>query len=198
MADETENPVTPEEPRDDASAADVAPAEESVAEAPGVATDEAPSDPLAGLSSKERRRAVRARHDGESLPQRSADERREERRAARAVKAAARSRRRGQEREKARAAGPGEGTPSAEREASAPQTRLGTVVSSKADKTITVRIDIARRHRRYQKIMRTSTTLHAHDERNDAGEGDLVRVVECRPMSRMKRWRLVEILERAK
>ncbi|MCD6727047.1 MAG: 30S ribosomal protein S17 [Solirubrobacteraceae bacterium] len=63
---------------------------------------------------------------------------------------------------------------------------------------MTVRIDIARRHRRYQKIMRTSTTLHAHDERNDAGEGDLVRVVECRPMSRMKRWRLVEILERAK
>lgn len=201
MADETENPVTPEEPRDDASAADVAPAEEPVAVAPDAATDEAeeaPGDPLAGLSSKERRRTVRARHDGEARPQRSAEERQEERRAVRAGKAAARSRRRGQEREKARAAGPGEGTPPAEREASAPQTRLGTVVSSKADKTITVRIDIARRHRRYQKIMRTSTTLHAHDERNDAGEGDVVRVVECRPMSRMKRWRLVEILERAK
>ena len=76
--------------------------------------------------------------------------------------------------------------------------RLGKVVSSKADKTITVRIEVARRHRRYQKIVRSSTTLHAHDERNDANEGDLVRVVEARPMSRTKRWRLVEILERAK
>ena len=76
--------------------------------------------------------------------------------------------------------------------------RLGKVVSDKADKTITVRIEVARRHRRYQKIVRSSTTLHAHDERNDANEGDLVRVIEARPMSRTKRWRLVEILERAK
>lgn len=192
---ETENNETPEEPREDALAA-AAEAEAAPVEAPEA--DEAPVDPLAGLSSKERRRAVRSRHDGQALPQRSPQERQEARRAERAAKAKARSRRRGQEREKARAAGAREGTPAAERAASAPQTRLGTVVSSKADKTITVRIDIARRHRRYQKIMRTSTTLHAHDERNDAGEGDLVRVVECRPLSRTKRWRLVEILERAK
>ena len=76
--------------------------------------------------------------------------------------------------------------------------RLGKVVSDKADKTITVRIDIAKRHRRYRKIVRSSSTLHAHDEANDANEGDLVRVIECRPMSRTKRWRLVEVLERAK
>ncbi|HYZ28000.1 MAG TPA: 30S ribosomal protein S17 [Thermoleophilaceae bacterium] len=75
---------------------------------------------------------------------------------------------------------------------------MGTVVSDKADKTITVRIDVARRHRRYQKIVRSSTTLHAHDEANEANPGDLVRVVESRPLSRTKRWRLVEILERAK
>ena len=79
-----------------------------------------------------------------------------------------------------------------------PQVRLGTVVSDRADKTITVRIDIAKRHRRYRKIVRTTSTLHAHDERNDAHTGDLVRVVECRPMSRTKRWRLVEVLERAR
>jgi small subunit ribosomal protein S17 len=72
------------------------------------------------------------------------------------------------------------------------------VVSDKADKTITVRIDIARRHRKYQKIVRSSTTLHAHDERNEANAGDTVRVVESRPLSRTKRWRLVEVLERAK
>jgi len=92
----------------------------------------------------------------------------------------------------------GEGTPPAEHGTGTPQVRMGKVVSDKADKTITVRIDIAKRHRRYRKIVRSSSTLHAHDETNDANEGDLVRVVECRPLSRTKRWRLIEILERAK
>ena len=76
--------------------------------------------------------------------------------------------------------------------------RQGVVVSDKADKTITVRIDTARRHRRYEKIVRSSSTLHAHDENNDAREGDTVRVVESRPLSRSKRWRLVDVLERAR
>jgi small subunit ribosomal protein S17 len=71
-------------------------------------------------------------------------------------------------------------------------------VSDKADKTIVVRIDVARRHRRYQKTIRTSSKLHAHDERNEAKVGDVVRVVECRPLSKTKRWRLVEIVEVAK
>ncbi|MFZ0974938.1 MAG: 30S ribosomal protein S17 [Solirubrobacteraceae bacterium] len=71
------------------------------------------------------------------------------------------------------------------------------VVSDKADKTITVRIDIARRHRRYEKIVRTSSTLHAHDEQNDAHTGDTVIVREARPLSRLKRWRLVEVVQRA-
>ncbi|MGH2868511.1 MAG: 30S ribosomal protein S17 [Solirubrobacteraceae bacterium] len=76
--------------------------------------------------------------------------------------------------------------------------RQGIVVSDKADKTITVRIDTARRHRRYEKIVRTSRTLHAHDERNDAHTGDTVIVREARPLSRTKRWRLVQVVERAK
>ena len=79
-----------------------------------------------------------------------------------------------------------------------PKTRQGLVVSSKADKTITVRVDTARRHRRYEKIVRSSSTLHAHDEANTANEGDLVTIIESRPLSRLKRWRLVEVLERAK
>jgi small subunit ribosomal protein S17 len=79
-----------------------------------------------------------------------------------------------------------------------PKVRQGVVVSDKADKTIVVRIDVARRHKRYQKILRSSTTLHVHDETNNAHAGDTVRVIECRPMSRTKRWRLVEILERAR
>jgi small subunit ribosomal protein S17 len=72
------------------------------------------------------------------------------------------------------------------------------VVSDRADKTITVRIDLIRRHRKYKKIVATSRTLHAHDESNDAHIGDTVVVRECRPLSRSKRWRLVEVIERAK
>jgi small subunit ribosomal protein S17 len=79
-----------------------------------------------------------------------------------------------------------------------PKVRQGVVVSDKGEKTITVRIDVVKRHKRYHKILRSSVKLHAHDERNDAHEGDTVRVVECRPMSRSKRWRLDEVLERAK
>jgi len=79
-----------------------------------------------------------------------------------------------------------------------PKERQGIVVSAKPDKTITVRIDVTRRHRVYKKIVRESTTLHVHDERNDAGEGDTVRIVETRPISKTKRWRLQEVLERAR
>jgi small subunit ribosomal protein S17 len=60
------------------------------------------------------------------------------------------------------------------------------------------RIDTARRHRMYKKIVRASSTLHAHDENNEAHIGDTVRVIESRPLSRTKRWRLVEVLERAR
>ena len=84
-------------------------------------------------------------------------------------------------------------TPPVERAKNAPKVRQGLVVSAKPDKTITVRIDTARRHPRYEKIVRSSTTLHAHDETNDANEGDTVRIVESRPLSRLKRWRLDEV-----
>jgi small subunit ribosomal protein S17 len=79
-----------------------------------------------------------------------------------------------------------------------PKIRQGVVVSDKPDKTVVVRVDIARRHKRYHKILRSSITLHVHDEANDAHTGDTVRVQECRPMSRTKRWRLLEVLERAR
>ena len=142
-------------------------------------------------------RRARSRHT-EARPERSPEERQAERRELRRAKAVARSRRRSQEREKKAAQPKGEGTPPAERVPGTPQTRQGVVVSDKADKTITVSVDIAKRHPRYQKIVRSTKTLHAHDEKNDARPGDVVRVVECRPLSRTKRWRLVEILERAK
>ena len=78
-----------------------------------------------------------------------------------------------------------------------PKTRQGVVVSNRAAKTITVRIDTTGRHRRYEKIVRTSRTVHAHDEREEAGIGDTVLVRESRPISRTKRWRLIEVVERA-
>jgi small subunit ribosomal protein S17 len=100
--------------------------------------------------------------------------------------------------ERPAAAAPAEATGAREHGPGRPKVRQGVVVSAKPDKTITVRIDVTRRHRVYKKIVRSSSTLHVHDERNDAGEGDLVRVVETRPISRLKRWRLVEVLERSR
>jgi small subunit ribosomal protein S17 len=184
-AEEAQAPEAAEEQT--APEAPAAEAEAPAAEAPAAA----PSEPQAPqLTPQERRVAARAKRGRRraSTP--------EERLEVRRAKAAARGRRRQQER--AKKTTKGEGTPPAEPGTGTPQVRMGKVVSDKADKTITVRIDIAKRHRRYRKIVRSSSTLHAHDERNDANEGDLVRVVECRPMSRTKRWRLVEILERAK
>lgn len=78
------------------------------------------------------------------------------------------------------------------------QERQGTVVSSAADKTIVVRVDVVKLHPTYKKVIRRSTKLHAHDEQNAAKVGDVVRIVETRPLSRMKRWRLQEIVEEAK
>ncbi len=127
------------------------------------------------------------------------DERSAERIAKRRANAEQRRRWRGKQREKRAGRAAREGTPPAERTGTgSARERQGIVVSDKADKTITVRIDIARQHRTYGKIVRTSSTLHAHDEANEASAGDTVKVVESRPLSRTKRWRLVEILERAR
>jgi small subunit ribosomal protein S17 len=130
--------------------------------------------------------------------QKHAEERAERRR----KNAAARKRYRQKQKEKRAAAGPAPAPAPAlegrQHGPGRPKVRQGVVVSSKAEKTITVRIDLTRRHRTYKKIVRKSTTLHAHDERNDANEGDTVRIVEGRPTSRTKRWRLLEVLERAR
>jgi small subunit ribosomal protein S17 len=76
--------------------------------------------------------------------------------------------------------------------------RRGVVVSSAMDKTIIVRVETLKAHPRYKKIIRRSTKFHAHDERNEANVGDVVRIVETRPLSKTKRWRLVEVVEAAK
>ena len=191
-----ETPAAEEAPAAEAEApAEEAPAEEApAAEAPA----EEPAEPAEVLSPKERRKRARSAA-GEAKPQRSLEERLAERAAERQRLAGHRRTRRQREREeRAKTAGERQGTPPAEREPGRKRVRQGIVVSDKADKTITVKIEIARPHRVYKKIVRTSSTLHAHDERNEAHIGDTVRIIESRPLSRTKRWRLVEILERAR
>jgi small subunit ribosomal protein S17 len=205
-----ETPV--EEPQAEETPAEETPAEESADETPKEAeapageadsdgSDEEPAeaedapDDLEGMDWKARRRLERSRRPAEPSPQQTPEERAAARGEARKKAAGRRSSYRAKRRTKSEA---GTGTPPAERRSAGRKTRQGRVTSSKPDKTITVAIEVARRHPQYEKIVRRSRTLHAHDARNEAGEGDLVKVVETRPLSRTKRWRLVEILEKAK
>lgn len=88
--------------------------------------------------------------------------------------------------------------PSATTRTNRRKTRDGTVVSTKMDKTVVVAVVERVRHARYQKTQKRTKKLYAHDEVNDLKEGDRVRVQETRPLSRTKRWRVVEVLERAR
>ena len=85
-----------------------------------------------------------------------------------------------------------------ENRTSSRKTRVGKVVSDKMDKTIVVAIETNVQHKLYHKIIKRTYKLKAHDEQNSAGIGDTVKVMECRPLSKDKRWRLVEIIEKAK
>ena len=78
------------------------------------------------------------------------------------------------------------------------RTVTGQVVSSKADKTVTILLERKVKHPIYGKFVKRSTKLHAHDEKNECNVGDKVRIMECRPLSKRKKWRLIEIIERAK
>ena len=195
MSDEsTEKTETTEEPQAEETQATEAPAAEAAAP-PAPEPEPAEPDPLDDLPWKERRRVLKSREPHKAGPAQTVEERAAARETRRKAKA--------DERRKERAAikaehVAGTGTPKAERESNAAKVRQGIVVSNKGDKSITVRIDIARRHPTYEKIVRRSRTLHAHDERNEAGEGDVVRVVETRPLSKTKRWRLIDVVEKAR
>jgi small subunit ribosomal protein S17 len=190
----------PEAQAEDESAAQAEPdAEgdgETAAPAPAAPAVHRP-EPAEVIAPKERRRRKRAAKAPAARGPVSPEDRQAERTALRAKNAKAR---RG-ERLKTRAEKPASEVAAAvpvEHGVGRPRARQGIVVSDKAAKTITVRVDTSRRHRRYKKIVRSSKTLHAHDEHNEAHEGDLVRVLETRPLSATKRWRLIEVLERAK
>jgi small subunit ribosomal protein S17 len=184
-----EEPVAEEAPAE----APVAPAEEPVAEEavapeaeaetePGAeepeaeeaaepaAEAEAPAEPEAAPAPKKRKRLPRSLRHKHSKPARTPGKER---------KAITR-------------------TPKPESTPGRRQERRGIVVSDKGDKTIVVEIQAVRIHTKYKKVVRRSSKLHAHDESNSAGIGDTVRVVETRPLSKTKRWRLAEIVEKAK
>jgi len=192
----TAGPVADEAPSSSQAAGEdtssAPPAEEAAAP---VAAEPAEPDPLDDLPWKERRRILKSREPHKAGPQQTIEER--------AAARAARRKQKANERRKERAAmkaehKAGTGTPVAEKESVAAKVRQGIVVSNKGNKSITVRIDIARRHPTYEKIVRRSRTLHAHDEQNEAGEGDVVRIVETRPLSKTKRWRLIDVVEKAR
>ena len=171
---------------------------EAAAETP--ATSEEPTTP--GATRKERNAAARAAKAKPASGPRTLEERLAEREAHKERNARQRRAYRAKQKVKraeARAAAPVvEEQHAPEHGPGRPKERQGIVVSDKPDKTVIVRVDIARRHKRYHKILRSSVTLHVHDESNDAHAGDTVRVQECRPMSRTKRWRLLDVLERAR
>jgi small subunit ribosomal protein S17 len=201
-ADEADGVEAKDEPAEDsAPAAEAEQEEPAAAEAEPAAEKAAPAEEAAEpnpedeLPWKEKRRLERSRQPHKAGPALTVEERAAKRAEGRKLKAESRRK----ERAAAKAGKTaGTGTPVAESESVAAKTRQGIVVSSKGEKSITVRIDIARRHPTYEKVVRRSRTLHAHDEQNEAGEGDTVRIVETRPLSKTKRWRLVEVLERAK
>jgi small subunit ribosomal protein S17 len=185
MAENTENETpeieTPEAVEPEAEAtpeveAEEAPAEEPAADAAPAAEaapePEAPAEPQAQSQPKKKfKRPPRAERPKKTRPRRAAST--------------------GERKPIVR-------EPKPESERGRNQERRGVVVSSAMDKTIVVKVDVITSHRKYKKVIRRSVKFHAHDERNTANVGDVVRIVETRPLSATKHWRLAEIVEAAK
>jgi small subunit ribosomal protein S17 len=176
--------TTAASPVDDASVSGAATADETAPESAG----EAPPKRRTRARKKPQAQKVLTPEERRTL---AAENRRKKAIARRAQRGAARAKYKAAEHER-------QATPPREHVPGKQKTRQGVVVSDRAEQTITVRIDVARRHRRYEKIVRTSNTVHAHDARNEAHIGDTVIVRESRPLSRTKRWRLISVIERAK
>ena len=191
MSDENETPDVEETPVEEAAPVEAAveetPVEETAPEAAAEeAAPEAAAEEAAPVKEKKKRgpRSPRPRRVRTTAAERAE---------LRKKSAEARKRRRGESK-----GGAYVRTPAEETEAGRRRERRGVVTSNKSEQTITVRVDVLKAHPKYKKIMRRSMTLHAHDEKNAANIGDTVRVVETRPLSRTKHWRLVEIVEVAK
>jgi small subunit ribosomal protein S17 len=198
-AADTEEPVAeeaaPEEPPAEASADD-APAEEAPADEAPAPAEEAPvaeAEPAPDVEA-EAAAAEASAEDAEAPAEAAQQVRRKRKRLPRAQ----RHRHAKPRRERPAERKPITRLPKPEHPRGRRQERRGVVVSSGMDKTIVVRVDAVKAHPRYKKVVRRSTKFHAHDEQNQAKVGDVVRIVETRPLSKTKHWRLAEIVEVAK
>ena len=181
---ENENETTEETPD--------TPVEETAAEATPVAeTDavEAPAEPEAEAAAEEPEAEA-----AEAAPPAVSQPKKKRKRLPRSL----RPHKGGRSRERATERKPISREPKPEHERGRNQERRGVVVSDAMDKTIVVKVDVIKSHPRYKKVIRRSVKFHAHDERNQAHVGDVVRIVETRPLSKTKRWRLAEVVEVAK
>jgi small subunit ribosomal protein S17 len=173
MADEDNNIEETTEPAENSPAPEseieTAAKEPAVAEAPAAEPEEAPAPAVSGPKPK-RKHVPRSERHKHSKPAR----------------------------EKPATRKPITRIPKPESELGRRQERRGVVVSDKGDKTIVVKVEMIKAHPKYKKVVRSSNKLHAHDEQNSAGIGDVVRIIETRPLSKTKHWRLAEIVEKAK
>jgi small subunit ribosomal protein S17 len=184
-------PEVPEQAQEEAPAAEAAPQEEAAAEAAPEAEAEAAPEAEADAAPEAEVEAA-PEPEPEAVP---APEPKKKR------KRLPRSERRQRPRVKREPSGerkPIVRLPKPEGERGRKQERRGVVVSSAMDKTIVVQVETSKLHPRYKKVIRRATKFHAHDERNEANVGDVVRIVETRPLSKTKNWRLAEIVEAAK
>ena len=189
MAEEERNQETPEatpdQPVDDAAAEQAAPEAQAVAEEPAAEPPVRESEPGEGAPGEP---------EGSPDSEGSAREKKKRKRLPRSQ----RRQRPRPVREHPAERKPITRTPKPQSERGRRQERRGVVVSSAMDKTIVVKVDTIKSHPRYKKVVRRSVKFHAHDEQNSANVGDIVRIVETRPLSRTKHWRLVQIVEAAK
>ena len=181
MTDETENTTT--ESAEETPAVEEAAAETQAAEEAPAAEETSPEAPTA--------EAAEAAPAAEPAPP---EPKRKKKRLPRAL----RTQRSKPQRERPPERKPITRLPKPESQRGRRQERRGVVVSDAMDKTIVVKVDVVRMHPRYQKVIRRSTKFHAHDERNEAKVGDIVRIVETRPLSKTKYWRLAEVVEAAR
>jgi ribosomal protein uS17 len=193
--EETEAPAEDDVAEDPVAEAAEAPAEEPVADAEETADEavaEAPAaeaaEPTAGAEEEA------AAHEAEAAPAPQSGPKPKKKRLPRALRP---------QRTRPKRVGATERKPivrleKPDHERGRRQERQGTVVSDAMEKTIVVRVDVVKAHPRYKKVVRRSVKFHAHDETGKAKVGDVVRIVETRPLSKTKRWRLAEVVEAAK
>jgi small subunit ribosomal protein S17 len=186
MADDEQNETTEETPEEQVPEAEATP--ESEEQVPGTSSTDEAADTAEEVPGTEPEAEATPEPTAPAKPPRSR----------RHVPRSERRQRPKPKREAAAKRKPITRTPKPDSERGQRQERRGVVVSDKGDKTIVVKVDVIKAHPKYKKVVRRSVKFHAHDAENTAGIGDTVRIIETRPLSKTKHWRLAEVVEKAK